>query len=59
MRKEGVQYAGKEEQRAIANNFRKNEVAVPKWKRHSVVVVSVGEIKADIVKNNIQWNVEC
>ena len=44
MRKRGVQYA-EEEQRAIANNFRRNEVAVPKWKRHSVVVVSVGESK--------------
>ena len=29
---EGVQYATGEEQRAITNNSRKNEVAAPKWK---------------------------
>ena len=31
-RLEGVQYATEEEQRAITNNFRKNEVAGPKKK---------------------------
>jgi len=42
---EGVQYATGEEQRAITNSSRKNEVAGPKWKQHSVVNVSGGESK--------------
>ena len=40
-----VQYATGEEQRAINNSSRKNEVARPKQKWHSVVDVSAGESK--------------
>ena len=43
---EGVQYATGEEQKAIANSSRKNEVSGPKWKQHSVVDVCSGENKA-------------
>ena len=42
---EGVQYATKEEYRAITNSSRKNEVAGPKQKQRSVVDVSGGESK--------------
>ena len=42
-RLEGVQYATGEEWRAITNSSRKNEVAGPKRKRHSVVDVPGGE----------------
>ena len=41
---EGVQYAG-EEQRAITNSSRKNQVTGPKRKRRSAVEVSGGESK--------------
>ena len=44
-RLEGVQYATGEEQRAVTNSSRKNEVAGPKQKRHSFVGVSGGESK--------------
>ena len=47
---EGVQYATGEEQRAITNSSRKNEVAGPKWKQHSVVNVSGGESKVQCCK---------
>ena len=40
---EGVQYTTGEEQRAIANSSRKNEVKKPKRKPCSVVDVSGGE----------------
>ena len=42
-RSEGVQYATGEEQRAVGNSSRKNDVAGPKQERHSVVNVSGGE----------------
>ena len=42
----GAQYATGEEWR---NNSRKNEVMEPKWKQHSVVIVTV---ESDAVKNN-------
>ena len=35
------------------NNYRKNEVAKPKEKQHSVANVSGGKSKFDAVKNNI------
>ena len=44
-RLEGVQYTTEEEQRAITNSSRKNEVAGPKQKQHSVVDVPGGESK--------------
>ena len=44
-RLEGVQYVTREEQRAITNSSRKNKVAGPKWKQHSVVDVSGDESK--------------
>ena len=44
-RSEGVHYATREEQRAITNSSRENEVAGPKQKRCSVVDVSGGESK--------------
>ena len=42
-RLEDVQYATGEEQRAVGNSSRKNDVAGPKQERHSVVNVSGGE----------------
>ena len=42
---EGVQYATREEWRAINNSSRKKEAAGPKWKRCLVVDVSGGESK--------------
>ena len=44
-RSEGVQYAPGEEERAITNSSRKNEVAGPKQKGPSVVDVSDSESK--------------
>ena len=44
-RLEGLPYATGEEQKAITNSSRKNEVAGPKWKHCSVVHVSGGESK--------------
>ena len=52
-RSEGVQYVTGEEQRAITNSSRKNEVAGPKWKCHSVRDVSGGKSKVQCCKNNI------
>ena len=49
-RSKGVQYATREEQRAITNSSRKNEVAGPKWKQHSVVDMSGGESKVHCCK---------
>ena len=53
-RSEGVHYGTGEEQRAITNSSRKNEVAEPKQKRHSVVNMSDGESKIYAVKNNTE-----
>ena len=39
-----------EEQRAIINSSRKNEVAGPKWKQHSAANVSGGESKVQCCK---------
>ena len=50
-RSEGVQYATGEEQRAVTNSSRKNEVTGPKQKQHSVVDVSSGERKVQYYKN--------
>ena len=47
---EGVRYATGEEQRAITDSSRKNEVAAPKWKQRSVVDVSGGESKVQCCK---------
>ena len=44
-RSEGVQYAAWEEQKATANNSRKNEAAEPKRKRHSAADMSDGDLK--------------
>ena len=49
-RSEGVQYATREEYRAITNSSRKNEVAGPKQKQCSVVDVSGGESKVQSYK---------
>ena len=59
-RSKGVQYATREEQRAITNSSRKNEVAGPKWKQHSVVDMSGGESKVWCCKEQYcikTWNV--
>ena len=53
-RLEGVQYATGEEWKASTNSSRKNEVAEPKQKRHSVVNMSDGESKIYAVKNNTE-----
>ena len=42
---EGIQYAAGEEQRAILNGPRENEVDELKWKRCSIVDVSSDESK--------------
>ena len=42
-RLEGVQYATGKEQRATTNSSRRNDMAGPKWKQHSVVDVSGGK----------------
>ena len=49
-RSEGVQYATEEEWRKITNSSRKNEVAGPKWKQHSVVDISGDESKIQYCK---------
>ena len=59
-RSEGVPYATEEEERAIANSFRKNKEAEPKWKQHSVVDVPGGESKVQCCKEQYcigTWNV--
>ena len=59
-RSEGVPYATEEEERAIANSFRKNEETGPKWKQHSVVDVPVGESQVQCCKEQHcigTWNV--
>ena len=44
---EGVRYATGEEQRAVGNSSRKNDVAGPKRERRSVV-----KVQSSVVKNN-------
>ena len=58
-RSEGVQYATGEEWRAVTNSSRKNEVAGPKQKLHSVVDVSGNENRIWCCKNYWigAWNV--
>ena len=59
-RMEGVQYATGEEQRAITNSSRKNEVTGPKQKQHSAVDVSDGESKVLCCKEQYCigiWNI--
>ena len=46
----GTQCATREEWR---NNSRKNEETEPKQKQHSIVDVTLMEVKSDAVKNNI------
>ena len=60
-RSEGVPYATEEEERAIANSFRKNKEAEPKWKQHPAVDVSGGESKVRCCKEQCclgTWNVK-
>ena len=57
---EGVQYATGEEQRAIMNNTKKNEMAGPKQKWHYVVDVSGGKSQVLCCKEQYctgTWNV--
>ena len=59
-RSEGVQYADREEPRAITNSSRKNEAAGPKQKQCPVVDVSGGESKVQCCKEQYcreTWNV--
>ena len=59
-RSEDVQYTTWEEQRAIVNSFRKDEVAEPKQKRCPVVDVPGGESKVQCCKEQYcieTWNV--
>ena len=59
-RLEGIQCATGEEQRAIMNSSRKNEVAGPKQKQCSVVDMSGGESKVWCCKEQYCigiWNV--
>ena len=58
-RLEGVQYAMGEEQRAITNISRKNELAEPNRKQHSTVAVSCGESQVQCCKQYCIeiWNV--
>ena len=58
-RSAGVQYATGEEQRAITNSFRKNEMDRPKRKWHSVVDMTAGESKVQWYKEEYYmgtWN---
>ena len=50
LRSEGVGYSTGEEQRVVTTISRKNEVAGPKQKGHSVVDVSGGESKVRYCK---------
>ena len=59
-RSEGVQYAAGEKLKEITYSSRKNEVAGPKWKQHSVLDVSTSKSKVRYYKEQyyIQtWNV--
>ena len=59
-RLEGVQYATGEEQRAITNSSRNNEVAGPKQKWRSVVDVSGAEKSHSIwYRTILHRNLEC
>ena len=49
-RSESVQFVTGEEQRAVTNSSRKNEVAGPRWKWHSVLDGSGGESKVPYYK---------
>ena len=51
-RSQRIQYAAGAEWRATADSSRKNEVAGPKRKQHSVVDMS-GAIKNKMTRNNI------
>ena len=53
LRLEGVQFATVEEQRTTTNSPRKNEVAEPKRKRHSIMDCLVMKVKFDASKNSI------
>ena len=50
---EGIQYVNGQEQRAITNSSRKNEVAGPKQKGTQLWMCLVVKVKFDAVKNNI------
>ena len=57
---EGIQHATKEEQRAITNSSKKNEVSGPKQKQWSVMDVSGGESKIRCNKEQYcigTWNI--
>ena len=59
-RSEGVRYTTGEEWRRTSNSSRKNEVAGPKWKQHSVVDVSGDQSKILCCKEKYcigTWNV--
>ena len=60
LRLEVLQYATREEWRAITNSSRKKEAAGPKWKQHSVVDMFGGEIKVQCYKEQYFigiWNI--
>ena len=48
-----------EEQRAIANNSRKNEAAGPKQKGHSAVKCLVVKVKFYFLRTIVHRNLEC
>ena len=52
-RLEDVQYATGEEQRAITNSSRKNEMGGPKWNSTQFWVSLVLKVKFNALKNNI------
>ena len=57
---EGIQYATRVEHRAITNSSRKNEVAGPKQKGHSVLDASDSESEIQCCKEQYcigTWNV--
>jgi len=49
----GLKYATEEEWRRTTNSPRKNEVAEPKRKRHSIMDCLVMKVKFDASKNSI------
>ena len=53
IRSESIQNATGEEQRAITNHSRKNEVPEPKGKLPQLCTCPVVKVKSDAVKNNI------
>ena len=59
-RLEGIQYATGEEQKAITNSSKKNEVAGPQWEWHTAVDVSGAVSKVQWCKEQYYigtWNV--